>query len=108
MRFKKGGIYINNHNIVDLKRSDLRSQFGMVLQDTWLLNGTIRENIAYSNDKAREEEIIAAAKAAYVDNFVRTLPNGYDTIINEEASNISLGQKQLITIARAILKNPPI
>lgn len=111
MRFyeiQKGGIYIDNHNIVDLKRSDLRSQFGMVLQDTWLFNGTIRENIAYGNDEAKEEEIIAAAKAAYVDNFVRTLPNGYDTIINEEASNISSGQKQLITIARAILKNPPI
>ena len=80
----------------------------MVLQDTWLFNGTIKENIAYGNDKATDQEIVAAAEAAYVDNFVRTLENGYDTIINEEGSNISSGQKQLITIARAILKNPPI
>ena len=111
MRFyelQNGAIYIDEHDIVDLSRGDLRNQFGMVLQDTWLFNGTIKENIAYGNDKATDQEIVAAAEAAYVDNFVRTLENGYDTIINEEGSNISSGQKQLITIARAILKNPPI
>ncbi|MCI0502390.1 MAG: ABC transporter ATP-binding protein/permease [Fusobacteria bacterium] len=111
MRFyelQNGAIYIDDHDIVDLSRGDLRNQFGMVLQDTWLFNGTIKENIAYGNDKATDQEIVAAAEAAYVDNFVRTLENGYDTVINEEGSNISSGQKQLITIARAILKNPPI
>lgn len=80
----------------------------MVLQDTWLFNGTIRENIAYGRENATEEEVIQAAKAAYADHFIRVLPDGYDTILNEEASNISQGQKQLLTIARAILANPSI
>lgn len=111
MRFYElqgGGIYLDDTNILDLRRSDLRNQFGMVLQDTWLFNGSIRDNIAYGNDKATDEDIVKAARTAYVDSFVRTLPDGYDTIINEEATNISSGQKQLITIARAILKDPAI
>jgi ATP-binding cassette subfamily B protein len=82
--------------------------FGMVLQDTWLFNGTIRENIAYGRDDATEEEIVAAAKAAHADHFIRSLPEGYDTILNEEASNISAGQKQLLTIARVVLTNPAV
>jgi ATP-binding cassette subfamily B protein len=80
----------------------------MVLQDTWLFNGTIRDNIAYGRDGATEQEIVEAAKAAHADHFIRTLPEGYNTILNEEASNISQGQKQLLTIARAILANPTI
>lgn len=111
MRFyeiSKGSITVDGVNITDLKREDLRSMFGMVLQDTWLFNGTIKENIAYGNKDASETEIISAAKAARVDKFIRTLPDGYDTILNEEASNISQGQKQLITIARAILANPVV
>lgn len=111
MRFyelKGGKITIDGINITDLKRSDLRRLFGMVLQDTWLFNGTIRENIAYGKKDATEEEIIAAAKAAGADHFIRTLPEGYDTILDEEASNISQGQKQLITIARAILADSPM
>ena len=82
--------------------------FGMVLQDTWLFNGTIRENIAYGREDATEEEIVAAAKAAQADHFIRTLPDGYDTVLNEEATNISQGQKQLLTIARAFLADPAI
>ena len=82
--------------------------FGMVLQDTWLFNGTIRDNIAYGKEGATDEEIIKAAKAAHVDHFIRTLPDGYDTVLNEEASNISQGQKQLLTVARAILADPAI
>jgi ATP-binding cassette subfamily B protein len=80
----------------------------MVLQDTWLFNGTIRDNIGYGREGATEEEIIRAAEAAHADHFIRTLPDGYDTVLNEEASNISQGQKQLLTIARAILANPAI
>ncbi|MMZ60990.1 putative ABC transporter ATP-binding protein [compost metagenome] len=80
----------------------------MVLQDTWLFNGTIRENIAYGREGATEEEVVQAAKAAHADHFIRTLPGGYDTVLNEEASNISQGQKQLLTIARAILADPAI
>jgi len=95
-------------DITDMERSSLRSMFGMVLQDTWLFNGTIRENIAYGREGASEEEIVRAAKAAHADHFIRTLPKGYDTVLNEEASNISQGQKQLLTIARAILANPSI
>ena len=91
-----------------MRRNYLRSMFGMVLQDTWLFNGTIKENIAYSKDGATDEEIIRAAKAAHADHFIRTLANGYDTVINEEASNISQGQKQLLTIARVILADPEI
>lgn len=82
--------------------------FGMVLQDTWLFNGTIRDNIAYGREGATEAEIVDAAQAAHADHFIRTLPEGYDTVLNEEASNISQGQKQLLTIARAILADPAI
>jgi ATP-binding cassette subfamily B protein len=91
-----------------MSRTDLRTTFGMVLQDTWLFNGTIKDNIAFGKDGATDEEIFEAAKTARADHFIRTLPDGYDTVLNEEASNISQGQKQLITIARAILANPPI
>lgn len=111
MRFyelNSGQITVDGTNITKLKRSHLRHLFGMVLQDTWLFNGTIGENIAYGNMNATEEEIIKAAKAAHADHFIRTLPDGYDTILNEEASNISQGQKQLLTIARAILADPAI
>jgi ATP-binding cassette subfamily B protein len=82
--------------------------FGMVLQDTWLFEGTIRENIAYGHEGASEEQIVAAATAAQADHFVRTLPDGYETVLNQEATNLSQGQKQLLTIARAVLANPPI
>ncbi|MEY8292516.1 ABC transporter ATP-binding protein [Carnobacteriaceae bacterium 52-44] len=103
-----GSIRYKGKDIRDIERSELRKDFSMVLQDTWLFNGTIWDNIAYGNDKATAEEIERAAKAAYVDDFVRRLPRGYDTILNEEASNISQGQKQLITIARAFLADPEI
>lgn len=103
-----GEIAIDGHDIRNLKRKDLRSLFGMVLQDTWLFKGSIRDNIAYGRPAASEEEIIAAAIAASADHFIRTLPAGYDTVLNEEASNISQGQKQLLTIARAILADPAI
>ena len=95
-------------DIRDLKREELHRIFGMVLQDTWLFSGSIRENIAYGREGATEEQIVAAARAAYADHFIRTLPDGYDTVLNEEASNISEGQKQLLTIARAILADPSI
>lgn len=103
-----GQILIDEVDIADLKRGDLRSLFGMVLQDTWLFNGSIRENIAYGRVGAKEAEIINAAKAAHAHHFIKTLPEGYDTLLNEEASNISQGQKQLLTIARAFLANPAI
>ncbi|MBN1623281.1 MAG: ABC transporter ATP-binding protein [Clostridia bacterium] len=111
MRFYEvngGRITIDGVNINDMRRGDLRSIFGMVLQDTWLFNGTIRDNIAYGLENATDEQIIEAAKAAHADHFIRTLPDGYDTVLNEEASNISQGQKQLLTIARAILANPAV
>lgn len=111
MRFYEiqgGRITVDGVDIRDLKRSDLRRLCGMVLQDTWLFNGTIRENIAYGREDATEEEIVAAAEAAHAHHFIMTLPEGYDTILNEEASNISQGQKQLLTIARAILADPVI
>jgi len=111
MRFyelNSGEIFIDGLNICDLTRHDLRNMLGMVLQDTWLFHGTIMENIRYGNIKATDEEVYAAAKAAHIDHFIHTLPNGYEMIINEDASNISLGQKQLLTIARAILANTPI
>ncbi|MEK5257286.1 ABC transporter ATP-binding protein [Paenibacillus sp. FSL F4-0125] len=111
MRFYElndGEIIIDGVNITDMKRSDLRSKFGMVLQDTWLFNGTIRDNIAYGREGASEADVVRAAKAAHADHFIRTLPLGYNTVLNEEASNISQGQKQLITIARAILADPSI
>lgn len=111
MRFYElgsGRITVDGVNITELKRGDLRSLFGMVLQDTWLFNGTIRDNIAYGRAGATEAEVVQAARAAYADHFIRTLPEGYDTVLNEEASNISQGQKQLLTIARAILADPSI
>jgi ATP-binding cassette subfamily B protein len=101
-----GSILIDGHNIKDFRRADLRCMFGMVLQDTWLYNDTIMENIRYGSPGASDEAVIAAAKAARVDHFVRTLPEGYDLVLNEEATNISQGQKQLLTIARAILIDP--
>ncbi|MEG1009223.1 MAG: ABC transporter ATP-binding protein, partial [Clostridia bacterium] len=111
MRFydiQGGDIKIDNISINDLKRKDLRNLFSMVLQDTWLFNGSIKDNIRYGKEDATDEEIINAADLAHADHFIRTLPGGYDFILNEEASNISGGQKQLITIARAILSNRPI
>jgi len=103
-----GRILVDGVDITKMNRADLRSKFGMVLQDTWLFNGSIRDNIAYGKEHATEEEIINAAKAAHADHFIRVLPDGYDTILNEEVSNISQGQKQLLTIARALLANPEI
>jgi len=111
MRFYEindGKITVDGIDTREMKRADLRGMFGMVLQDTWLFNGTIRDNIAYGREDAKEEDIINAAKAAHADHFIRTLPEGYNTILNEEGSNISQGQKQLLTIARAILANPRI
>lgn len=111
MRFydvKAGAIKIDGVDIRDMSRDELRKHFGMVLQDTWLFNGTIRENIAYGKEDATEAEVLQAAEAAHADHFIRTLPEGYDTVLNEEASNISQGQKQLLTIARAILADSPI
>jgi ATP-binding cassette subfamily B protein len=109
MRFydvDQGAIRIDGHNIVEFSRADLRCMFGMVLQDTWLYNDTIMENIRYGAPEASDEDVIAAARAARVDHFVRTLPEGYQLVLNEEASNLSQGEKQLLTIARAILVNP--
>jgi ATP-binding cassette subfamily B protein len=103
-----GAIRIDGHDIRDLKRGPLRRLFGMVLQDTWLFSGTIRENIAYGRDDASEEAIVRAAQAAQADHFIRTLPENYDTPINEEGTNLSQGQKQLLTIARAFLADPAI
>ncbi|MCM3116334.1 ABC transporter ATP-binding protein/permease [Neobacillus sp. MER 74] len=111
MRFyeiNSGSILIDGVDTREVKREHLRSLFGMVLQDTWLFNSTIFDNIAYGKEGATKEEVVAAARAANADHFIRTLPDGYDTILNEEASNISQGQKQLLTIARAILANPAI
>lgn len=111
MRFydvNEGAIRIDGHDIRDFTRHDLRKIFGMVLQDAWLYSGTIMENIRYGRLDATDEEVIAAAQAAHVDHFVRTLPDGYNTVLNEEASNVSQGQKQLLTIARAILADPPM
>jgi ATP-binding cassette subfamily B protein len=111
MRFydvQGGRITVDGVDIREMRRSDLRLMFGMVLQDTWLFNGTIRENIAYGREGATDEEIFNAARAAYADRFIRTLPQGYNTVLNEEASNISQGQRQLLTIARAVLADPPM
>jgi len=111
MRFydvNSGAIMVDNHNVKEFKRNDLRCMFGMVLQDTWLFNGTIMENIRYGRSNATDEEVIAAAKAAHADHFIRALPNGYDFVLNEETTNISQGQMQLLTIARAILLDPTI
>jgi ATP-binding cassette subfamily B multidrug efflux pump len=103
-----GRISLDGIDARNLTRDDLRSTFGMVLQDTWLFHGTIRENIAYGREGASEEQILEAAKAAHVDHFVRTLPDGYDTVIDDDASNLSQGEKQLLTIARAFLSDPQV
>ena len=111
MRFydvSEGAILIDGHDIRDFNRNELREMFGMVLQDTWLFNGSIKDNIRYGRLDASDEEVISAAKAAHVHHFVQTLPDGYDMILNEEVSNVSQGQKQLLTIARAILADPKI
>ena len=111
MRFydvTKGAITVDGHDIRHLSRQDYRKQFGMVLQDAWLYEGTIKENLRFGNLQATDEEIVEAAKAANVDHFIRTLPGGYNMEMNQESSNISLGQKQLLTIARALLANPKI
>ncbi len=111
MRFyeiQAGRITVDGRDIRDLARGSLRRRFGMVLQDTWLFNGSIRDNIAYGLQGATEEQVHRAAAAAHADHFIRTLPEGYDTVLNEEASNISQGQKQLLTIARAVLADPAI
>ena len=111
MRFydvNSGAILVDNHDVKDYRRNDLRCMFGMVLQDTWLFNGTIMENIRYGRSNATNQEVIQAAKAAHADHFIRALPNGYDFVLNEETSNISQGQMQLLTIARAILLDPAL
>lgn len=111
MRFYEvngGQILVDGINITQIKRGELRRTFGMVLQDTWLFSGTIRDNIAYGREGATEGEIVQAARAANADHFIRTLPEGYNTVLNEEATNISQGQKQLLTIARAFLADPEI
>jgi ATP-binding cassette, subfamily B, multidrug efflux pump len=111
MRFYEldsGRITVDGVDIAQLRRADLRRNFGMVLQDTWLFGGTIRENIAYGDPTAGEERILEAARASFVDRFVRSLPDGYDTLIDEEASNLSAGERQLITIARAFLSDPAV
>lgn len=111
MRFydvNDGAILVDGHDVRDYRRADLRREFGMVLQDTWLFNGTIMDNIRYGREGASEAEVIAAAKAAHADHFIRALPGGYSMVLNEETSNISAGQKQLLTIARAFLIDPPM
>jgi ATP-binding cassette subfamily B protein len=111
MRFYEldaGRITLDGHDISKMRRRDLRSTIGMVLQDTWLFGGTIRENIAYGNPNATEDEIRAAAKATYVDRFVHSLPQGYDTVLDDEGGAVSAGEKQLLTIARAFLADPAI
>jgi len=109
MRFydvNQGAILIDGHNIRDLKREQLRCMFGMVLQDTWLFNGTVMDNLRYGSENASDEQVYAASKAAHADYFIRALPGGYDMVLNEETTNISAGQKQLLTIARAFLIDP--
>ena len=111
MRFydvNSGEILVDGHNIKDFERGDLRKLFGMVLQDTWLFGGTVKDNIKYGKEDATDDEVIRAAKAAHVHHFIKTLPNGYNSILNEESSNVSAGQKQLLTIARVILTDPKI
>ena len=105
---KGGSIKINGIDIRELSYHDLRKLFALVLQDTWLFEGSIEQNIAYGNEKALKNEIVEAAKQANVHHFIRTLTDGYDTLINEEGSNVSQGEKQLLTIARALLKNPEV
>ena len=111
MRFydvNSGRILVDGEDIRDMKRDELRRRYGMVLQDSWLFHGTIRENLRYGNENATDEEIVAAAKAAYAHSFIRRMPNGYDTVISEGGGNLSQGQKQLLCIARAMLTNPEI
>ena len=111
MRFydvTEGEILVDGHNVKDFDRGELRKMFGMVLQDTWLFGGTVKDNIKYSKEEATDTEVIVAAKAAHVHHFIKTLPNGYNSLINEESTNISSGQKQLLTIARVILADPKI
>jgi len=111
MRFydvNEGAIKVDGVNIKDMKRDDLRSIFGMVLQDTWLFNGTISDNIKYGKEDATQQEIVNAAKTANVNHFIKTQPDGYNMILNEESSNVSVGEKQLLTIARAFLADPAI
>ena len=103
-----GEILVDGHNIKDFERGELRKMFGMVLQDTWLFGGTVKDNIKYGKEDATDDEVIQAAKAAHVHHYIKTLPNGYNSIINEESSNISAGQKQLLTIARVIMADPKI
>ena len=103
-----GAILVDGHNVKDFDRGELRKMFGMVLQDTWLFGGTVKENIKYGNEDATDTEVIEAAKAAHVHHFIKTLPKGYNSMINEESTNISAGQKQLLTIARVILADPKI
>ncbi len=99
---------VDGHNIKDFDRGELRKMFGMVLQDTWLFGGTVKENIKYGKEDATDDQVIEAAKAAHVHHFIKTLPKGYQSVINEETTNVSAGQKQLLTIARVILANPKI
>ena len=111
MRFydvNSGEILVDGHNVKDFDRGELRKMFGMVLQDTWLFGGTVKDNIKYSKEDATDDEVIEAAKAAHVHHFIKTLPKGYNSLINEESTNISAGQKQLLTIARVILADPKI
>ena len=111
MRFydvNSGEILIDGHNIKEFNRGELRKMFGMVLQDTWLFGGTAKENIKYGKEDATDDEVIRAAKAAHVHHFIKTLPNGYNSVLNEDSSNVSAGQKQLLTIARVILADPKI
>ncbi len=111
MRFydvNQGQILVDSHDIKEYKKENLRTAFGMVLQDTWLFSGTIEQNIKYGNLEASHEEVVNAAKAAHIDHYIKTLPDGYEMLINEESTNISAGQKQLMTIARVILANPKI
>ena len=111
MRFydvTSGEILVDGHNVKDFDRGELRKMFGMVLQDTWLFGGTVKENIKYSKEDATDTEVVEAAKAAHVHHFIKTLPKGYNSMINEESTNISAGQKQLLTIARVILADPKI
>ena len=103
-----GRILVDGHNVKDFERGELRQMFGMVLQDTWLFGGTVKDNIKYGKEDATDDEVIEAAKAAHVHHYIKTLPNGYNSEINEESSNISAGQKQLLTIARVILTDPKI
>ena len=103
-----GAIRLDGRDVREFSRADIRSRFGMVLQDTWLFNGTIRENIRYGRLDASDQEVEDAAKAAFAHHFIQTLPGGYDFVINEDASNISQGQRQLLTIARAVLANREI